>query len=401
MYRFAVNGVDLDERYIQYAELSVNAPGNTVWACGSNGYGQLGLGASISTLSSLTQIPISSGWAGVGCGNNHSIIASVSADIWSFGDNQYGQLGLGHINSKLVPTQITNYTFNWPLTPTELLPAYTPYLNTEFSAYDSSFILFPDGMLWVCGDNQFGQLGKNNITNYSVPTFLGSTGSRWNWRSVSCGIGHSLAVNTEFSLYVWGNNAYGQLGTGNTSSRSTPSLISYSFWKSVSAGFIHSIATKADGTMWSWGGNDYGQLGLGDSSHRSSPTQIGGGTSWSKINAGGNTSLAIDNLNKLWSWGENTYGQLGQTNTTHLSSPKQVGALTNWSQVQVGCDQQYTHVLAIKTDGTLWSWGNNLYGKLGQGNTTNLSSPKIVGALTTWVSIAAGSQHSICLLNNA
>ena len=89
---------------------------------------------------------------------------------------------------------------------------------------------------------------------------------------------------------------------------------------------------------------------------------------------------------QLWSWGQNNFGQLGQGNTTNYSSPKQVGALTSWSSVSCG----YANTVSIKTDGTLWSWGNNGYGQLGLNNTTNYSSPKQVGALTSWTKLFKG-----------
>ena len=98
-------------------------------------------------------------------------------------------------------------------------------------------------------------------------------------------------------------------------------------------------------------------------------------------------TIATKTDGTLWSWGYNPYGQLGLGNVTYYSSPKQVGVLTNWSSIASGG----FHSLATKTDGTLWSWGRNIWGQLGLGNTTNYSSPKQVGALTAWVSIAGGN----------
>ena len=94
----------------------------------------------------------------------------------------------------------------------------------------------------------------------------------------------------------------------------------------------------------------------------------------------------------LWGWGKNNFGQLGLGNRTYYSSPKQVGALTTWSSIAAS-----SHTLALKTDGTLWSWGQNNFGQLGLGNTTYYSSPKQIGVLTTWSSITAGSYHTLAL----
>ena len=108
-----------------------------------------------------------------------------------------------------------------------------------------------------------------------------------------------------------------------------------------------------------------------------------------------NSSFAIKTDGTLWSWGWNAYGQLGLGNTTNYSSPKQVGALTTWSKSAAGGYETF----AIKTDGTLWAWGKNTYGQLGLGNTTNYSSPKQVGALTGWSIVGAGRYFTLALKN--
>jgi hypothetical protein len=141
--------------------------------------------------------------------------------------------------------------------------------------------------------------------------------------------------------------------------------------------------------------NSTGDLGLGDVTVRYSPVQVGGLTDWLKITAGYATLLAIKTNGTLWSWGQNPYGQLGLGNKTTYSSPKQVGALTTWSTTASG----YGHVFAIKTDGTLWSWGQNPYGQLGLGNITSYSSPKQVGSDTNWIAISGGDSHSLAINN--
>jgi len=161
----------------------------------------------------------------------------------------------------------------------------------------------------------------------------------------------------------------------------------------VSGGYNHTLATKTDGTLWSWGYNGGGQLGVGDITNRSSPVQVGALTTWATIAGGNGTSIAIKTDGTLWSWGDNTYGNLGLGNTTNYSSPKQVGALTNWLTMRMGNTSRNT--IATKIDGTLWSWGININGVLGLGNITNYSSPKQVGALTTWLNISAGAYFTI------
>ena len=140
---------------------------------------------------------------------------------------------------------------------------------------------------------------------------------------------------------------------------------------------------------WSWGTNTTaaasGQIGLGDVTNRSSPVQVGALTNWSSISGGNPTfATAIKTDGTLWSWGSNSLGELGLGNVTARSSPVQVGALTAWSKVSSG----FQCTVAIKTDGTLWSWGRNNSGGLGLGDATNRSSPVQVGALTTWISVS-------------
>ena len=147
--------------------------------------------------------------------------------------------------------------------------------------------------------------------------------------------------------------------------------------------------------IWTWGRNNLGQLGLGTIVHRSSPIQVGALTTWRQVSGGNDHSLAIKTDGTLWGWGNSTLGQLGLGgNTISLSSPIQVGALTNWKQVAASNSIS----AAIKTDGTLWMWGNNAFGQLGLGNATYYSSPKQVGSITTWYKILATRFSTIALL---
>ena len=197
-------------------------------------------------------------------------------------------------------------------------------------------------------------------------------------------------------LWSWGRNDFGQLGLGNITNYSSPMQVGALItWATVAGGSNFSLALKTDGTLWSWGLNTYGQLGLGDVTNRSSPNQIGTLTTWSKLGLGveTNSSLAIKTDGTLWSWGQNNFGQLGLGNTTNYSSPKQVGALTTWATV-AGLQRS---AVAVKTDGTLWSWGRNANGQLGLGNTTGYSSPVQVGALTTWSKSSGGQDFALAI----
>jgi alpha-tubulin suppressor-like RCC1 family protein len=128
-----------------------------------------------------------------------------------------------------------------------------------------------------------------------------------------------------------------------------------------------------------------GVLGLNDTINRSSPVQVGALTTWSLVSTGSNAAVvALKTDGTMWAWGVNGFGQLGQNDTINRSSPVQIGALTTWSKIAFGIAANH----AIKTDGTLWGWGRNNYGNLGIGDTINRSSPVQVGALNTWTDLA-------------
>ena len=245
---------------------------------------------------------------------------------------------------------------------------------------------------WGYGIN--GVLGLGNTTDYSSPKQVGSLK---NWYAVSTGSqGPSFAIKTDGTLWAWGNNSSGRLGVGNTTFYSSPKQVgSLTIWSGIQSHVSSTIATQSNGTIWSWGVNSSGQLGLGNITNYSSPKQIGALTNWLTVSGSyqGSYVLAAKTDGTLWSWGDNSAGQLGLGNTTNYSSPKQVGALTGWSKVYASSQSSF----AIKTNGTLWSWGGNTYGQLGFGNTTVYSSPKQIGALTNWLDIAAGYFYAVAV----
>ena len=175
------------------------------------------------------------------------------------------------------------------------------------------------------------------------------------------------------TLYGWGRNNYGDLGDNSRTARSSPVQIPGTNWSKAAAGQgTAGYGIKTDGTLWAWGYGNQGQLGInvgGPASRRSSPVQVPG-TTWRSIEAGLNHVVATKTDGTLWCWGQNDEGLLGQNNLSNYSSPRQVPG-TNWS----------THVAAqegtwaIKTDGTLWGWGKNSNGQLAQNNVTQYSSP--------------------------
>ena len=151
-----------------------------------------------------------------------------------------------------------------------------------------------------------------------------------------------------------------------------------------------------DGTLWTWGYNPYGSLGDNTTTNKSSPVQtIAGGTNWKQVSASGSHTAAIKTDGTLWTWGQNNFGQLGDNTTTSKYSPVQtIAGGTNWKQVSCGT----MHTAAIKTDGTLWIWGSNSYGQLGDNTTTYKSSPvQTISAGTDWKQVSCGYNHTAAI----
>ena len=294
--------------------------------------------------------------------------------LWTCGYNFYGNLGNGTTTSYSSPIQVGSLT-NWK----QVVPGkyVTSYIKT-------------DGTLWSCGYNLYGQIGNGNNSNYSSPIQVGSL---TNWKQISIGNIDVKVIKTDGTLWTWGYPSFGNLGTNDdTTPYSSPVQIgSLTDWKQVDSTFNTSAAIKTDGTLWAWGKNDVGQLGNGTVTHYSSPIQVGTLTDWKQVSlAAGNFVSAIKTDGTLWGWGDNYYGHLGNGSSGNLfSSPIQIGSLTNWKQVSVG---QHGGG-AVKTDGTLWMWGNGYYGENAQGDTTNYSSPIQVGTLTNWKQVSCGYLH--------
>lgn len=303
----------------------------------------------------------------------------------------------------------------WTFTP-GTSPVSVPGGGTTWSKLSSNSTLSAgiksDGTLWTWGSNGSGQLGDNSTTSKTSPVTTAGGGS--NWIQVASGDNHTAAVKTDGTLWTWGANSYGQLGDNSTTSKSSPvtTVGGGTNWKQVSCGTTHTAAIKTDGTLWTWGGgsNTGGILGansIGDSvTPRSSPNStMAGGTNWKQVSSKRYNSAAVKTDGTLWTWGDNRYGQLGDGslggaggNNNAKSSPvTTIGGGTNWRQISCG----YTHMAAVKTDGSLWSWGSNTSGELGDNSSVNsrLSPVTTVSGGTTWKTVAGGKNATIALID--
>jgi len=272
-------------------------------------------------------------------------------------------------------------------------------------SFDDVFVpadAFREGNLWTWGSNAWAQLGDSTFITRSTPvtTFLGGT----NWKSIASGGYHAVALKTDGTLWAWGQNVNGQLGinvSGPTSVKCTPvtTFLGGSDWKSIAAGGFHTVALKTDGTLWTWGTNLDGQLGDNTTVFRSTPvTTFLGGTNWKSIACGNKFTVAIKTDGTLWTWGDNGFGSLGINDIgagTNRSTPVTtfLGG-TNWKSISGGAF--YTG--ALKTDGTLWTWGQNSSAQLGVNDTTHRNTPvtTFLGG-TNWKSISSGYFYTVAL----
>jgi alpha-tubulin suppressor-like RCC1 family protein len=255
----------------------------------------------------------------------------------------------------------------------------------------TSFCVKTDGTMFAWGYNQHGALGLNTAHqepgSRSSPTQLPGTSWSTGIDKNAGGEYFCISTKTDGTLWSWGDNSDGQLGTSsptNTDQSSPCQIGTDNTWTKVGAGRQTGYGIKTDGTLWAWGTNSHGVFGNNSpTAQLSSPIQIDG-TTWSSVDSGYRHTGSIKTDGTLWMWGEGTNGALAQNNQTHYSSPRQVPG-TTWSQVQ--CGREYS--LAVKTDGTAWAWGQNqLGGNLGLNNTTAYSSPVQIPG-TSWGLISA------------
>jgi alpha-tubulin suppressor-like RCC1 family protein len=351
----------------------------TMWVWGNNSWGQLGLNTyALSNIYTPVQVGLLNNWSDVKVGNDHMLAIKTDGTLWTWGYNNFGQLGISNGTNQIVsPTQVGNLS-NW---------------SKINSYYSSSAAINSNGELYVWGYNASYQLGQFDTTNRSIPVqFERGT---YQWKKIAAGYTHSLAIQTNGTLWGLGGNQYGQLGTSNTATYSFYVQAGDSLWSEIAAGTYFSLGIQSNGTLWAWGYNNYGQIGNATTNTIYSPIQIGANL-WKKVACGYANSLAIQSNGTLWSWGLNNTGQGAQSNTTTRYSPVQVGTLTDWSEVRTNVNGS-THTLALKTNGTIWTWGYNNYGELGLNTTGTYYSPVQVGTMSNWTKIGIGMNNNFAI----
>ncbi|HCL88747.1 MAG TPA: hypothetical protein DHW60_05175 [Ruminococcus sp.] len=307
----------------------------------------------------------------VAAGGTHTAAVTKDGDLYMWGRNYYGQLGVYSNADSKIPIKVNNSS------------STLPEKSVKYIAlgYYHSAAITKDGSLYMWGYNRSGQLGDGTTTDRYTPVKIMD-----NVASVSLGGSHSAAVTKDGSLYMWGDNGNGRLGDGTTTDRYTPVKIMDNV-ASVSLGSSHSAAITKDGSLYMWGYNYYGQLGDGTTTDRYTPVKIMDNVA--SVSLGGNHSAAITKDSNLYMWGGNGSGQLGDGTTDNKARPHRVAS--NVQSVKLG----YSHTTVISKDGGLYTWGYNYYGQLGNGTTTDSSNP--IKIMNDAIDCAGGDNHTIVL----
>jgi alpha-tubulin suppressor-like RCC1 family protein len=249
-----------------------------------------------------------------------------------------------------------------------------------------------NGTSWSWGVGTCGRLGDGTTVNKSSPVSV--VGGFTNWCQASAGTIHGLGVRQNGTAWGWGGNTYGRLGDDTTVDKSSPVSVVGGFtnWCRVSAGSTHSAGLRSNGTLWAWGGAGVGQLGDNTTVNKSSPVSVVGGfTDWCQVSVGASFKLGVRTNGTVWGWGFNNVGQLGDNTVAAKSSPVSVrGGFTDWCQVSAG----ESHSLGVRRSGSAWAWGSSACGALGDGTTVSKSSPVlVVGGFTDWCQVSAAARY--------
>jgi alpha-tubulin suppressor-like RCC1 family protein len=359
----------------------------TLWTWGNNGVGQLGL-SNITYRSSPVQVGTGTDWKQVSCGYIHTSAVKTGGSLWSWGGACLGALG-----NSISATNI--------LSPVQTISAGTTWSQVSCGTYFTAAIK-TDGTLWLWGANSYGQLGRSDKVHRSSPiqTLAGGT----TWKQVSCAPSHFVAVKTGGTLHGCGDNTYGQLGTSNTTSSSVvvQEVGADTDWNRAISNANCSGGLKTDNSLWYWGSNakyQCGHVDRGANSKLSPMMPNNAGTDWLHFYFSRSTSVAIKTNGYLYAWGgdQNNDDVLVLDESGIYNSTSQAAIAVGWSDSILWRWRQiypgYHFTLGLRLDGTLWSWGYNSHGQLGNSVVNSTDNPVQIGTSNTWKKIA-GSNYS-------
>jgi len=325
-------------------------------------------------------------WIRIAAGGDFTCGIREGNTLWCWGAPDFGDLGTGAVSQKLRPQQIGKPTSGWV---------------SVTAGSDHACALRRDTTLWCWGDNGEGEAGigspADNVTRPHQVTTPAADG----WVSAAAGGGHTCATRADFTLWCWGLNFDGQLGTGTTASENLPHQVTTPAadgWASVAAGAGHTCAIRGDGTLWCWGFGPDGELGIGGTTDQGLPQQVTtpAADGWASVAAGAGHTCAVRADATLWCWGSGFFGQLGTGGTVGQPLPQQVTtpAADGWTSVAAGG----FFTCALRTH-ALWCWGDNDDGELGIGGTASQPVPRRVPVPSRngWGLIAPGDFHACAI----
>jgi alpha-tubulin suppressor-like RCC1 family protein len=315
----------------------------------------------------------------IACGNTHAAVLKADGTVWTWGQNDRGQLGDGTLTNRTTPVKVQGLSGVKAIT---------------CSAY-STYAVKDDGTVWAWGSNSYGALGNGTASNSNTPVQVsGLTGVK----DVIGGSGGStfqaFALKEDGTTWAWGYNGDGQLGDGTTINRNTPVQVTgLDGVKVLASGTYNTMALKEDGTVWIWGLNDIGQLGDGTTVSRSSPVQLTGLSGAKDIGCGDIHFAVLKENGTVWTWGSNSWWGLGYgTKDTRTSIPTQVSGLSGVKEILIS----YFHNNVLKEDGTVWAWGADSFSQL-INNGPFKKTPTLISGFTGITSIASGTYFTIGL----
>ncbi len=348
-----------------------------VYSSGTNSSGQLGNGNNIQSLA-LNRTILSNPIKMITAGSDFEIALDESGNLFAWGGNSWGNLGIGTYSSVYTPLGISGIS----------------NVDAVCAGYNHVLALLNDGTLKSWGRNSSGQLGFGNYASSNFPMQVTEIDSV---SAIAAGKSHSLALTTNGNVYSWGLNNLGQLGLGNLNNATQPMLISgLDSVVFIAAGADHNFAVRADGTLWAWGSNENGQLGTNSIISQNTPIKVAGMKNISKVAAGMKHSVAVNQRGEIYTWGNNTEGQLGSGNTSNSPIPTKI----NLNGVkEIACGQYNT--FSVRNDGSLWSWGQNNFGQLGDQSTVNRTEPVRINQYFGVKQVCAGSEFMSAIWKNS
>jgi alpha-tubulin suppressor-like RCC1 family protein len=336
--------------------ISIDRTGR-LWAWGNNDYSQLG---DTTTTSRATPISVRGAvktFCQIATGDFRTLAIDRTGRVWGWGNGYAGAIGAGN-------------TFNYN-TPVSIAGTVKTFCQISSGQYNS-LAIDKNGRAWSWGDNGFGQLGDNSITQRCTPVSV--AGAAKTFCKIDGGNNHVLAIDRTGRVWAWGANTFGQLGNNAFVSQRTPVSIlgATKTFCHISGGVSHSLGIDKNGRAWAWGQGANGGLGNNSTANVCTPVSVLGAVkTFCKISGGQNFSVAIDKNGRAWAWGANSSGQLGDDTILSKNTPVSVrGAVKTFCEIMTGT----AHVIAIDKNGRAWAWGSDSSGQLGQ-NTMNRLTP--------------------------